>query len=266
MSTSLITDCLDKLRGSGRKALIVFITAGDPDLEGTVRITKCLAESGADIIELGVPFSDPVADGPVIQQSSARALSAGTTLTGVLAAVKEIRKDCAVPLVLMGYYNQVYKYGVSRFARDAAAAGVNGIIIPDLPHEESGPLREAASDAGMALIPLVAPTTNEKRLQKILADARGFVYCVSVTGVTGARKNIAADLDALTGKVRRFTSLPLAVGFGIAGPEQAARVAQYCDAVIVGSAVVKIIDSYGDTASALPKVGHFVSEIKAALK
>jgi tryptophan synthase alpha chain len=155
---------------------------------------------------------------------------------------------------------------VSRFARDAAAAGVNGIVIPDLPHEESGPLREAASDAGMALISLVAPTTNEKRLQKILAEARGFVYCVSVTGVTGARENIADDLDALTGKVRRFTSLPLAVGFGIAGPEQAARVAQYCDAVIVGSAVVKIIDSYGDTASALPEVGKFVSEIKAALK
>jgi len=262
---SPITDCLDNLRSKGKKGLIPFITAGDPDLAGTVEMTRRMAAAGADLIELGIPFSDPLADGPVIQRASLRALAAGATVPKILDAVREIRKDCPVPLILMGYYNPIYKYGIRRFAGDAARAGVNGLIVPDLSHEESGPLYEAALAAGMDLIPLVAPTTTGSRLERITADARGFIYCVSVTGVTGAREEIKTDLASFTERVRRYTNLPLAVGFGIAGPEQAARVARHCNAVVVGSAIVKIIAECGKAADAGPAVDLLVGRIRAAL-
>lgn len=262
---SLITDRLEELRSAGKKGLIPFITAGDPDLAGTVEIARRMARAGADIIELGVPFSDPLADGPVIQQASWRALASGATLPRILEAVREIRKDCSLPLILMGYCNPIYKYGIRRFSRDASEVGVNGLIVPDLPHEESGPLREVALEAGLDLIPLVAPTTTDRRLEKITAAARGFIYCVSVTGVTGARVKIETDIAGFTDRVRRHTSLPLAVGFGIAGPEQAARVARHCDAVVVGSAIVKIIAECGTTSTAGPAVERLVGQIRAAL-
>ncbi|NLI11909.1 tryptophan synthase subunit alpha [Pelotomaculum propionicicum] len=262
---SRITACLEKLRRAGKKGLITFITAGDPDLAGTVVIAKHLAAAGADIIELGIPYSDPLADGPVIQQASARAIAAGTTIDKIFGAVGEIRQHCSVPIVLMGYYNPVYKYGVGKFAGNAAATGVNGLIIPDLPHEESGPLRREAAKAGLDLIPLVAPTTTEHRLVKIASDARGFIYCVSVTGVTGVREEIKTDLAAFTSRVRRFANLPLAVGFGIAGPEQAARAAVYCDAVVVGSALVKIIAGSRDAGAAGPAAGALVRSMKNML-
>lgn len=262
---SQITNCLKELRSAGKKGLIPFITAGDPDLAGTVAIARRMAAAGADIIELGIPFSDPLADGPVIQQASGRALASGTTLPKILEAVKELRRDCHTPLVLMGYYNPIYKYGISRFAKDASEAGVNGLIIPDLPHEESGPLLEATLETGLDLIPLVAPTTTDHRLEKIAADARGFIYCVSVTGVTGARAEIKTDIASFTDRVRRHTSLPLAVGFGIAGPEQAARVAEHCDAVVVGSAIVKLIAECGNAVTAGPAVEQLVREIRSAL-
>ncbi len=262
---SIITECLEKLRLTGKKGLIPFITAGDPDLAGTVEITKRLAFAGADLVELGIPFSDPVADGPVIQQASGRALKSGTTLPGILEAVRKIKKDCGIPVILMGYYNQIYKYGLRRFACDAAKAGVSGLIVPDLPHEESGPLCEEALLAGLDLIPLVAPTTTGPRLEKITADAHGFIYCVSVTGVTGAREQIDTDLASFTSRVRRYTSLPLAVGFGIAGPKQAAQAAKCCDAVVVGSAIVKIIAQCKDVLAAGLAVERLTVQIREAL-
>lgn len=260
-----ITECLEILRRNGKKGLITFITAGDPDLAGTVEITKRMAAAGADIIELGIPYSDPLADGPVIQKASGRAIASGTTIYKIFEGVKEIRKNCGTPIVLMGYYNPIYKYGIGKFSSDAVEAGVNGLIVPDLPYEESGPLREEAARTGLDLIPLVAPTTTNQRLAKITEDARGFIYCVSITGVTGVREEIKTDLAGFTDRIRRFTSLPLAVGFGIAGPEQAARVAVCCDAVVVGSALVNIIAGYRDAATAGPAVETLVRKIKRAL-
>lgn len=265
MNSGRISDCLEKLRSEGRKGLIPFITAGDPDLAGTIELARGLARAGADIIELGVPFSDPLADGPVIQQASGRALAAGTTLPGILEVVREMKNNCSIPVVLMGYYNPFYKYGLRQLARDAAEAGVDGLIVPDLPCEEAGLLDEAALAQGIDLIYLVAPTTTGPRLEQIASRARGFIYCVSVTGVTGAREELNTDLGEFTGRVRRCTSLPLAVGFGIAGPEQAARVAGYCDAVVVGSALVKIIARYGTAAAALPEVTQLAGRIREAL-
>ena len=265
MSTrGLITDCLEKLRSEGRKGLITFITAGDPNLAATVDIARQMFAAGADILELGIPFSDPLADGPVIQQASCRALAAGADLRGILHAVEEIRRDCPQPIVLMGYYNPLYQYGLRQFAGDAAVAGVNGLIVPDLPFEESAPLREVALEVGLELLPLVAPTTTDSRLQKIAAEATGFIYCVSVTGVTGARAEIKTDLAAFTSKVRRHTKLPLAVGFGIAGPEQAAGLAGCCDAVVVGSAIVRMIAECG-TASPAICAASLVKRIRSAL-
>lgn len=260
-----ITACLEKLRRRGGKGLITFMTAGDPDLAGTVKIAERLVAAGTDIIELGMPYSDPLADGPVIQKASQRAIASGTTIDKIFKAAGEIRERCGTPIVLMGYYNPIYKYGVGKFSKSAVAAGVNGLIVADLPHEESGPLRREAADSGLDLISLVAPTTTEQRLARITGGAQGFIYCVSVTGVTGARKEIKTDLAAFTDRVRRFTSLPLAVGFGIAGPEQAARVAVCCDAVVVGSAVVDIIGGSGDTDTAAQAAGALVQKIKKAL-
>ncbi len=262
---SMISECLDSIRHNGKKGLITFITAGDPNMRDTVEIALGMAEAGADIIELGIPFSDPLADGPVIQQASQRALGSGTTMARIFEGVKEIRKTCSKPLVLMGYYNPIYKYGIRRFAADAFQAGINGLIVPDLPHEESGPLQDAARETGIDLIPLVAPTTTGLRMEKIAADARGFVYCVSVTGVTGARQEINEDLETFTGMVRRHTDLPLAVGFGIAGPEQAARTALHCDAVVVGSAIVSIIAESGKASASGPEVEKLVRLIRSAL-
>lgn len=264
-NNSRIYECLDSIRLAGGKGLITFITAGDPDMSDTVEIALRMAEAGADIIELGVPFSDPLADGPVIQRASQRALCAGATMARIFDGVREIRENCVKPLVLMGYYNPIYKYGNRRFAADAFQAGINGLIVPDLPYEESGPLREAARETGLDLIPLVAPTTTGPRLEKIAADARGFIYCVSVTGVTGARKEVNENLEAFTRNVRRHTTLPLAVGFGIAGPEQAARAALHCDAVVVGSAIVSIIAEFGKASASAPKVETLVRQIRSAL-
>lgn len=265
MSTQgLITDCLEKLRSQGRKGLIAYITAGDPNLAATVDIVRQMFANGADVIELGIPFSDPLADGPVIQQASCRALAAGVNLSGILHAVENIRRDCPQPIILMGYYNPLYQYGIRQFAGDAALAGVNGLIVPDLPFEESAPLREAALEAGLDLIPLVAPTTTDGRLHKITAFATGLIYCVSVTGVTGARVEIKTNLASFTARVRRHTDLPLAVGFGIAGPEQAAIVAGCCDAVVVGSAIVKAVADC-ETASPAICAADLVKRIRFAL-
>lgn len=260
---SNISDCLEKLKLKGKKALIPFVTAGDPDLAYTISLVNDLAHAGADIIELGIPFSDPLADGPVIQQASGRALAAGANLSKILDTVHEIRKTVSTPIILMGYYNPFYKYGLERFIRDAARAGVDGLIVPDLPCEESEPMNQAALAGGIDLIPLVAPTTTDRRLEKITSQARGFVYCVSLTGVTGVREQLNTNIADFTGRVRRFTSLPLAVGFGISSPGQAAHAAKHCDAVVVGSAIVKTIAE--SRFSSGPAVRRLIRSFREAL-
>ncbi|MDN5347650.1 MAG: tryptophan synthase alpha chain [Clostridia bacterium] len=223
----------------GRKTLIVYVCAGDPDLKATAELVPFLAEAGADIIEIGVPFSDPIADGPTIQAASQRALAAGTSMAAVLNLVGELRSRLRdLPLVLMTYYNPVLRFGLRSMAATLKEKGGDGLIVPDLPAEEAGPLRSALDEHGLALVPLVAPTTPDSRLKVVVDGGRGFVYCVSLTGVTGAREELPPYLEAYLKRVRAATNLPLAVGFGISRPEQAARLAPLADGIVAGSAVV----------------------------
>ncbi|WP_425105691.1 tryptophan synthase subunit alpha [Ancylobacter sp.] len=223
----------------GRAALVTFVTAGDPDHDTSLALLKALPAAGADIIELGVPFTDPMADGPAIQAAGLRALAAGQTLAKTLAMVKTFREsDATTPLVLMGYYNPVYVYGVERFLADAKAAGVDGLVVVDLPPEEDGELCLPALAAGLDFIRLATPTTDDKRLPAVLAHTAGFVYYVSITGITGAAQ---ADPDAVgraVARIKRHTTLPVAVGFGVKTPESAAAIAANADGVVVGSALI----------------------------
>jgi len=230
------------VKKSGRGGLVTFLTAGDPDGETFRQILNGLPTAGADVIEVGMPFSDPVADGPAIQAAGLRALQAGMTLKKILQTVREFRTtDAATPLVLMGYYNPVYRYGAEKFANDAADAGADGLIIVDLPPEEAAELREPAVKAGLHWICLVTPTTGEARMKKILAHAGGFVYYASIAGITGTHSAELQTVREAVAGIRRHTNLPVAVGFGIRAPEQAAAVAQAADAAVVGSALVEII-------------------------
>ncbi len=238
-----IKDRFAALKAEGRAGLITFVTAGDPNRSISERILAGLPEAGADIIELGIPFSDPMADGPAIQAASLRALAAGQTLAATLAMVRRFRADTddATPVVLMGYYNPIYIYGVDRFVEDAANAGVDGLIVVDLPPEEDAELREPAAAAGIDLVKLTAPTSDEARLPKLVESASGFIYHVSITGITGTRSAASGHVAADIARIRSFTQLPLAVGFGIRTPEQAADIARIADAAVVGSAIVEII-------------------------
>ncbi|HEY6872517.1 MAG TPA: tryptophan synthase subunit alpha [Geobacteraceae bacterium] len=254
----------EELGEKGDKALITFMTAGDPDLAVTEECILEMEKGGADIIELGVPFSDPMADGPTIQKSSERALAAGTTLTKILAMVKSVRQRSQVPIVLMGYFNPVFRYGAVKFAGDAAAAGVDGVLLVDLPPEEAGEFMAAASAAGLDVISLLTPTSDAKRIEKVVRCGSGFIYYVSVTGVTGARASVADSLFKHVGEIRARSPLPVAVGFGISNPAQAARVADVADGVVVGSAIVKIFEEYqGDELK--KKVRGFVADLKAGI-
>jgi tryptophan synthase alpha chain len=227
------------LRRVGHAAFIPFITAGDPDAETSFAILEKLPAAGADLIELGVPFSDPMADGPAIQASSQRAITAGMTLTKVLDLVRRFRKqDARTPLVLMGYYNPIHAYGTARFAKDAAQAGVDGLITVDLPPEEDTVLRTPASAQHLDIVRLATPTTDKRRLQTILGGAGGFVYYVSVAGVTGTKTFTIEDVRSAVESVKSHTVLPCAVGFGIRDPEQAAEIARIADGAVVGSAIV----------------------------
>ena len=232
----------DELRAQNRAGFIPFITAGDPDRETSLAILKQLPKAGADIIELGMPFSDPMADGPAIQASSVRALKAGMTVRATLHMVEQFRKDDdTTPIVLMGYYNPLHAYGVEAFARDAARAGVDGLIIVDLGPEEDQVLRAAAAKAGLAIVRLATPTTDDQRLRTVLNGASGFLYYVSVAGVTGTKAFTEADVKAAIDRIKRATDLPCAVGFGIRTPEGAAAIARIADAAVVGSAIVSRI-------------------------
>ncbi len=251
----------------GRAALVAFVSAGDPDPETSLAIVSGLPRAGADLIELGMPFSDPVADGPVIQAAGQRALASGASMRRTLELVRSFRaRDQETPLVLMGYFNPILAMGVEAFADAAGGAGVDGLIVVDLPPEEEAELRSPADRAGLRLIRLTTPTTDEARLAEVLAGASGFVYHVSITGITGAA---APDPDAVSGavaRVRRHTALPVAVGFGIKTPEQAAAVARVADAAVVGSALVaKVAEGLDGGGRAAPGLVDGVLELTAAL-
>jgi tryptophan synthase alpha chain len=228
-----------ELKGRNRAAFVPFITAGDPDAETSFEILRQLPDAGADLIELGMPFSDPMADGPAIQASSVRALKAGMTLAGTLKLAERFRKgDANTPLVLMGYFNPIHAYGAERFIRDAHAAGADGLIIVDLGPEEDAPLRALAAKAGIDIVRLATPTTDNPRLATVLNGASGFLYYVSVAGVTGTKTFTNDDVSRALARIRRATQLPIAVGFGIREPAQAAAIAKFADAAVVGSAIV----------------------------
>ena len=245
-----------------KKAFIPFVTCGDPDLTTTGEIVRAAVENGADLIELGIPFSDPTAEGPVIQGANIRALSGGVTTDKIFDFVRELRKDVKIPLVFMTYANVVFSYGAERFISTCAETGIDGIILPDLPFEEKGEFQPVCKKYGVDLISLIAPT-SDKRIAMIAKKAEGFLYIVSSLGVTGTRSEITTDLASIIKVVRENTDIPCAIGFGISTPEQAKRMAGLSDGVIVGSAIIKLIEKSGENA---PKaVGEYVKEMKAAI-
>ena len=244
------------------KAFIPFITCGDPDLETTGKIVRAMAEAGADLIELGIPFSDPTAEGPVIQGANIRALAGGVTTDKIFAFVSELRKDVTVPLVFMTYANVVFSYGIERFAAKCEEVGIDGIILPDVPFEEKDEFAPICRAHNVDFISLIAPT-SENRIAMIAKEAEGFIYLVSSLGVTGMRSEIQTDLGAIVQKIRENSDVPCAVGFGISNPEQAAKAAAVSDGVIVGSAIVKQIGEHGRDAA--PVVGAFVGKMKQAI-
>jgi tryptophan synthase alpha chain len=240
---------LEESRRAGRKALVVYVCAGDPDLASTEQLVPLLADAGADVIELGVPFSDPLADGPTIQAASQRALLSGTSLAGVLELVARLRKSrCQVPLVLFGYMNPILRMGLGPFAARAAQSGADGVLVADLPLEEAAPLRKLVAGEGLSMVLLAAPTTPPERLRAIGAATSGFLYFVSVTGVTGARAELPADLPARLAEARAATKVPVAVGFGVSTPAQAKALSAHADAVVVGSALVEALHRGGPEA------------------
>ncbi|MBF6559413.1 MAG: tryptophan synthase subunit alpha [Candidatus Binataceae bacterium] len=247
-------------------ALIPYIVAGDPGLEHTRRLVLELEARGADLIELGVPFSDPMADGPANQRAAARGLAAGATLPAILAMVTELRRTTQVPLILFGYFNPILRYGCDRLCADAARAGLDGLLVVDLPPEEARELARPARAAGLDIIYLLAPTTPLERSRVIARSASGFLYYVSVTGVTGARARIATDLAARLSELRTVTDLPIGVGFGISTPAQAREVAAFADAVVVGSAISQLIETHAGSDRLVEVVGDFAAALKAAMR
>ena len=255
------------LKNEGRGGLVTFMTAGDPDLETSYEILAGLPDAGADVIEIGMPFSDPMADGPAIQAAGLRALKGGMTLAKTLGLVRRFREgDLETPVILMGYYNPIYSYGNARFLEEARESGVDGLIIVDLPPEEDTELCLPALDAGLNFIRLATPTTDDKRLPKVLTNTSGFVYYVSIMGITGTRSAAAADVEAAVARLRQHTGLPVAVGFGIKTPEQAGAIAKAADAAVVGSALVaKIAENLDDDGKARPELARSVLDFVAEL-
>lgn len=245
-----------------KKAFIPFITCGDPDLETTAKIVRAAVENGADLIELGIPFSDPTAEGPVIQGANIRALKGGVTTDKVFLLVKELRTDVTVPMVFMTYANVVFSYGAEKFISTCNDIGINGLILPDLPYEEKDEFLPICKKYGVALISLIAPT-SENRIAMIAKEAEGFIYLVSSLGVTGMRTEINTDLKSIVDVIRQNTTVPCAIGFGISTPEQAKKMADLSDGAIVGSAIIKIIEQYGKDAPRY--VGEYVKKMKEAI-
>lgn len=256
-----IVDRFAKLKARNQKGFIAYIAAGDPDLEATRRLGLGLDKAGVDVLELGVPFSDPLADGLVNQLASQRGLQSGTTPRGVLDTVAALRQGSEVPIVLYIYFNLVHRYGMELFITEAAAAGVDGLLVLDLPPEEGAAYEDLMQRTGMVNVYLIAPTTPEDRMEFIAKRAKGFIYYVSREGVTGMQTTVADTLEAMVGKLRTHTELPIAVGFGISTPDQARAVAQVADAVVVGSAIVNEIAKLGKSPDLVPRVAEFVSTL-----
>lgn len=239
---SKIEEVFKDLRVKGRKAFIPYIMAGDPDLAKTEEVILFFEEVGADIVELGIPFTDPLADGPTIQRASERALKKGITLKKVLEFVKRIRRSIKIPIVLMTYYNPIFKYGEERFVKETVQYGVNGIIVPDLPPDEATDLIRFSKREGLDTVFLLAPTSTEDRVKTVARTSSGFIYYVSITGITGSRLQIDESLGESIKKIRKITDKPVCVGFGVSNPEEASRVSEIADGVIIGSAIVKMLN------------------------
>jgi tryptophan synthase alpha chain len=257
-----IQDKLNRLKHQGEKALVIYLTAGDPTFDDTREIIRSLDRAGVDILEIGVPFSDPTADGPVIQAASQRALKQGATLANILDLTENIRRFSDIPIVLFGYYNPIFIYGCHSFARRAKDAGVDGILVVDLPFEESGELRKYTDACGLDFISLIAPTTTDARIKKIGAQASGFLYYISITGVTGTAKPQPEDVRKDVQRIKKLTPLPIVVGFGITTPEEAAEIAPCADGIVVGSAFVKLIEANSGRADLISKTASFAKAFK----
>ena len=270
--TTRIDTRFAELKKEGRSAFVTFVMCGDPDIATSLAIIKALPKAGADIIEIGMPFTDPMADGPAIQAAGLRALKAGTTLKKTLDVVRDFRKDdTTTPLVLMGYYNPIYIYGVDKFLADAKSAGVDGLIIVDLPPEEDTELCIPAMKAGLNFIRLATPTTDDKRLPAVLANTSGFVYYVSITGITGSASADSSQVAAAVARIKRHTKLPVCVGFGIRTPEAARDIAQAANGAVVGSALIDVLrdtlDANGKaTAKTVPAVADFVASLAQGVR
>ena len=248
---------------NGNKALVAFYTAGDPDMDASKEIFAVIEKNGADIVEIGVPFSDPLADGPTIQASSHRSLNNGTTLKKIIRMVADIRKTSELPVVLMTSFNPIFVYGQKEFVADAVKAGVDGVIIPDLPHEEAEEFLAIAD--GLDMIFLLAPTSTPDRIQQIGKISKGFIYYISLTGTTGTKESLSVGLEEKVSEIKNSVSLPVLVGFGISGPEQAAEAAKVSDGVILGSAIVKVIETNSNPVERDRKLGEFLTSIQKAI-
>lgn len=257
---SRITKTFKRLKKEGKKAFIPYVMAGDPSLERTKEIVILFGECGADIVELGVPFSDPLADGPTIQRASERALKNGVTLRKVISHVKDLRQITRIPIVLMTYYNPVFKYGEENFIKDSKDAGVDGVIIPDLPPDEAEDFIKQSRKAVLDSIFLLAPTSTEDRIKKVTKASSGFIYYVSITGITGANLLLDGSMDVLISKIKKYTDKPIAVGFGVSTPMEASAVAGLSDGVIVGSAIVKRLHESPD------ELKHYLISLREAIK
>jgi tryptophan synthase alpha chain len=261
-----IDHTFERLQKIHERALIPYVTAGDPDMEMTKTLVREMVRRGGDLIEIGVPFSDPLADGPIIQRASQRALQGGTTPRKILRMVSELRGDVDVPLVLLTYYNPVFRYGEEAFVADALDAGVDGIIVPDLPPEEAQTLSDLTADTPLDMIFLAAPTSTSARLALISEASRGFIYYVSRLGTTGVRDQLSEDLQLMLEKVRASTSKPIAVGFGISTPEHVRLAAELADGVVVASAILKLMEDLQDQQDRLEQVGDFIAALKAGTR
>ncbi len=253
-----------KLKKKGEKALIAYITAGDPDIKTTESLLYCLADQGADIIELGVPFSDPMADGITIQHAFERALQNPFSMELIFKLVRTVRQKISTPIILFGYYNPFYQYGLKKLCAAAREAGVDGLLIVDLPPEEAQSLKTETTACGLDLVFLLAPTSTEERIRQVAKIASGFIYYVSVTGVTGARERLAEMIDKNVALIKRHTALPIGVGFGISRPDHIRTMLPYVDAVIVGSAIIKVVEEHRGKPELTTEVGAFVKSLKEA--
>lgn len=257
-----ITDTFRRLKTAGRTGLVTYVTGGDPDLARSTEIVRALDRAGSDVIEVGVPFSDPLADGPVIQRASERALAAGVTLTGVLELVNQVRADLQAAIVLFTYANPVFSMGAEQFAARAATVGVDGVLVLDLPIEEAGPFRQTIVDAGMDPVFLLSPTTTDDRLKQTADLGRGFLYGISRLGVTGARDEVASGASALAARIRAVSALPVAVGFGLSRPEHVREIGECADAAVVGSALVNVIAQEAESGDLIPAVERYVAWLR----